>query len=188
VTPASPGTGPEKRVGKMSTSSRARILRIGAISIACVGLAAGVVVGSVGDDVDAAKQKQLKTLWAVVQLGADHEITVTHAKGVKESSKLGIGTYKIGFNRNISGCAYAASQISSGFLAVTGGPRYGVMTEREILVEAFDADAFTRVERSFHLIAHCCRPVWALPRSSRSRGVVGSGAMRRSPQARTGPY
>ena len=140
----------------MLKRSRARVVRIGGAAVACLGLVASLMVGAVGDDADAAKQKHLTTLWAVVQLGADHEITVTHAKGVKESSKLGIGTYKIGFNRGISGCAFVASvDRSPAILTVTGGPRHPATTEREILVQTFDADGFTPVERSFHLIVHC---------------------------------
>jgi len=110
------------------------------------------------DDADARRKKRppLKTLWAIVRINADHSITVTRSKGVTGSIKQGTGAYKIGFNRNVSGCVSVATLRlgSLGFITSEVGPLHAVATEREVTVSAYDTTG-TSAERGFHLIVHC---------------------------------
>jgi hypothetical protein len=106
-------------------------------------------------DAHAARRRLLKTLWAVTSIDATQRMTVTRSKGVTGSSKLGKDIYKIGFNRDVSRCAYSATFDSFfGFITTVGGPGQ-VFTEREVLVETWDSDGLTRVDRSFHLVVNC---------------------------------
>src|SRR5215210_6658080 len=87
------------------------------LAMLCVGLV-GLGLGSMVEDADAAKKKELKTLWAVV----DADGTLVRGKGVTGNNKLGTGTYGFFFNRNVEGCAWVATlregnagEISVGF-------------------------------------------------------------------------
>jgi hypothetical protein len=104
-------------------------------------------------DADAARRRQLKTLWAVVQFNADQTITVTRSKGVTGSSKLGTGVYKIGFNRDVSGCACVATiQSFPGFISAQANSF--VATKREIIVSTYDKDG-NAANFSFQVVVHC---------------------------------
>ena len=73
-------------------------LRIAGGALLCVGLAVGLVIGSSMHDADAARKPLLKTLWAVVD--ADGGIVEGESKGVVSSSKGGVGSFGIAFNRD----------------------------------------------------------------------------------------
>jgi hypothetical protein len=100
-------------------------------------------------------------VWAVVGINADHSITLTRSKGVTAASKLDTGVYKIQFDRDVSGCAYSATQDdhSVGFVGARLGPQHAVSTEREIVVSTYDASFdggnLTPVERSFQVVVYC---------------------------------
>jgi hypothetical protein len=93
-------------------------------------------------------------LWAVVNINADHTITVTRSKGVVSSSKLGTGAYKIQFDRNVSGCASVATidQSQVGFISAQVGSF--VATGREVVVSTYDSDG-TAAEFPFQLVVYC---------------------------------
>jgi hypothetical protein len=104
-------------------------------------------------DADAARTL-LKTLWAVVNINADQTITVTRSKGVVLSKKLGTGVYKIGFNRDVSGCACVATidQSQVGFISAQAGSF--VATGRQVVVSTYDSDG-TAADRPFQVVVHC---------------------------------
>jgi hypothetical protein len=56
-------------------------------------------------DAQAARRRQLKTLWAVV----DAEGYLVRAKGATKGVRNSAGTYEVSFNRNVSTCAYGAT-------------------------------------------------------------------------------
>jgi ABC-type Fe3+ transport system substrate-binding protein len=105
-------------------------------------------------DADAARRRPLKTLWAVVNINADQTITVTRSKGATVASKLGTGAYKIGFNRNVSGCACVATidQSQVGFISAQAGSF--VATGRDVVVSTYDSNG-DEAERPFQLAVHC---------------------------------
>jgi hypothetical protein len=107
-------------------------------------------------DADAARRRLLKTLWAVVTINADQTITVTRSKGVvsSETEKLGTGVYKIGFNRNVSGCACVATidQSQVGFISAQANSF--VATKRDVVVSTYE-DVTTPAERPFSVVVHC---------------------------------
>jgi uncharacterized protein YceK len=105
-------------------------------------------------DADAARRRLLKTLWAVVNINADQTITVTRSKGVVSSNKPGTGVYKIGFNRNVSGCACVATidQSQVGFISAQAGNAFA--TGREVVVSTYDSDG-TAADLPFQLVVHC---------------------------------
>ena len=105
-------------------------------------------------DADAARRRLLKTLWAVVSINADQTITVTRSKGVTGSSKLGTGVYKIGFNRDVSGCASVATIDQSQVGFISAQLNSFVATERDVVVSTYDSDG-TAAERPFQLVVHC---------------------------------
>ena len=73
----------------------------------CVGLVVGLGLGSTIDDADAAKKKELKTLWAVVNTDG----SALRAKGVTTTTLKADdpGNYIIDFNRDVSKCASTAT-------------------------------------------------------------------------------
>jgi hypothetical protein len=107
-------------------------------------------------DADAARRRLLKTLWAVVTINADQTITVTRSKGVvsSETEKLGTGVYKIGFNRNVSGCACVATidQSQVGFISAQANSF--VATKRDVVVSTYE-NATTPADRPFQVVVHC---------------------------------
>ncbi len=105
-------------------------------------------------DADAARRRLLKTLWAVVTINADQTITVTHSKGVTASSRLGTGVYKIGFNRNVSGCACVATidQSQVGFISAQANSF--VATKRDVVVSTYNSGG-DAAERPFQVVVHC---------------------------------
>jgi hypothetical protein len=107
-------------------------------------------------DADAARRMLLKTLWAVVTINADQTITVTRSKGVvsSETEKLGTGVYKIGFNRNVSGCACVATidQSQVGFISAQANSF--VATKRDVVVSTYE-NATTPADRPFQVVVHC---------------------------------
>jgi hypothetical protein len=105
-------------------------------------------------DAEAARRRQLKTLWAVVNINANQTITVTRSKGETGSSKLGTGVYKIGFNRDVSGCACVATidQSQVGFISAQAGSF--VATERDVVVSTYDKDG-AAADRPFSLVVNC---------------------------------
>jgi hypothetical protein len=105
-------------------------------------------------DAEAARRRLLKTLWAVVNINADHSITVTRSKGVVASSKLGTGVYTIGFNRDVSGCACVATIDQSHVGFVSPMVNSVVATERDVVVSTYDKDG-TAANRPFSLVVHC---------------------------------
>ena len=107
-------------------------------------------------DADAARRRLLKTLWAVVDINANQTITVTRSKGVTGSSKLGTGVYKIGFNRNVSGCASFATIDQSQVGFISAQVNSIAATERDVVVSTYDpSDGTTPVERPFQVVVHC---------------------------------
>ena len=105
-------------------------------------------------DADAARRRLLRTLWAVVNINADQSITVTRSKGVVASSKLGTGVYKIGFNRNVSGCACVASPDQSQLGFVSPQVNSFVATERDVVVSTYNSDG-NAADLPFQVVVHC---------------------------------
>lgn len=105
-------------------------------------------------DADAARRRLLKTLWAVVTINADQTITVTRSKGAVSSSRLGTGVYKIGFNRNVSGCACVATIDQSQLGFISAQANSFVATERDVVVSTYASNG-TAAERPFQLVVHC---------------------------------
>ncbi len=105
-------------------------------------------------DADAARRRLLKTLWAVVNINADQTITVTRSKGVTGSSKLGTGVYKIGFNRDVSGCAAFATIDQSQVGFISAQVNSFVVTEREVVVSTYGSNG-TAADLPFQVVVHC---------------------------------
>ena len=105
-------------------------------------------------DADAARRRLLKTLWAVVTINADHTITVTRSKGETGSEKLGTGVYKIGFNRDVSGCACVATIDQSQVGFISAQVNSFVATKRDVVVSTYDQDG-TAAEFPFQVVVHC---------------------------------
>ncbi len=120
-------------------------------------LAAGLVYG---DDAGAAKRPLLKTLWAVV----NEDGTLDRSKGVTAGSRLGTGAYRITFNRNVSGCAYAATVDVSGIGEGHAGEVYvsrnddsqtNPTTPRQVDVTTTNSGGTSNSDNQFDLIVHC---------------------------------
>jgi hypothetical protein len=96
----------------------------------CVGLVVGLGVGSTVEDADAAKKKELKTLWAVVSLDTMEEPVMVRAKGATNVVKLSEGTFEVSFNRNVSNCAYGvtSSELFAAVPSVDEGPNPSSVT------------------------------------------------------------
>lgn len=105
-------------------------------------------------DAEAARRRLLKTLWAVVNINSNQSITVTRSKGVVASSKLDTGVYKIGFNRDVSGCACVATidQSQVGFISAQANSV--VATPREVVVSTYDTNG-DEADFPFQLVVHC---------------------------------
>jgi hypothetical protein len=105
-------------------------------------------------DAEAARRRLLKTLWAVVAIKADLTPEVTRSKGAVSSSKFGTGVYKIGFNRDVSGCACVAAvdQSQVGFVSPQVNSIAG--TKRDVIVSTYDTDG-TAADLPFQLVVHC---------------------------------
>jgi hypothetical protein len=155
-------TKPEDETGEHSFDELARGVADGTLSRSKALKAVGAaILGGLlsifalpSRDAEGARRRLLKTLWAVVNINADQSITVTRSKGVTGSSKLGTGVYKIGFNRNVSGCACVATidQSQVGFISAQANSF--VATKREVIVSTYE-NATTPADRPFQLVVHC---------------------------------
>lgn len=133
-----------------------RLARAGGAAALLVALVtAGVLAAGFlyGEDAGAAKRKPLSTLWAVVK----DDGTLVRGKGATGSSVLSTGDYRVNFNRDVSGCAYAATldgarpgEISV-FKKEVGGNE---TTPRQVAVATRNS-AGTVVNAPFHLIVRC---------------------------------
>ncbi len=100
----------------------------------CVGLVAGLSLGSTVEDADAAQRTQLRTLWA--NLRSDG--LTTSYKGRTGNRRTGEGIYTISFNRNVSTCARTATLVSNvarPIIVTAPGP-----DPRSIEVQTFTTD------------------------------------------------
>ena len=107
----------------------------------------GLSFGSTVEEADAAKKRQLKTLWAVIQ---DDGLTTSY-KGLTGNQHLGTGEYQIDFNRNISKCAYtatASSGSSDDISTYNSGPQ-------SVKVIALTNDGSAYDDAPFHLVVNC---------------------------------
>lgn len=139
--------------GRLRSVTTALLL---ALTIGAV-LAAGLVYD---DDAEAARRPLLKTLWAVVNENG----TLDRAKGVTDSARIGTGAYRITFNRNVSGCAYAATVDLSGAGEGHPGEVYvdqslddptNPPTPRQVDVLTFNSSGTGNSDNQFDLIVHC---------------------------------
>ncbi len=125
-------------------------LRIAGGVLLCVGLAVGLVIGSSIQDADAARKPLLKTLWAVVD--ADGGIVEGESKGVVSSSKGGVGSYGIAFNRDVSTCGKIATlRTFSGEIS----PDSASASRRTVEVRSRNSNTSTPEDRAFYLAVHC---------------------------------
>ena len=112
---------------------------------------AGVVVGSMTEDADAARRPQLNTLWAVV----DSDGTLARGKGVTESDNVSTGDYTTAFKQDVSSCASSATLLNnSGFVFLDTIRATDPLTRREVGVSTLDRNGFVP-DTSFHVIVTC---------------------------------
>jgi len=113
----------------------------------CVGLVVGLGLGSTVEDADAAKKKELKTLWAIV----DSDGNIVRSKGNAVSIYTGrTGVYQIRFNRNVNGCAKVAT-IDGGS---SGEPSFTNYDPSK--VDVFTANSSgVLADRAFQLVVLC---------------------------------
>ena len=99
-------------------------------------------------DAEAARRRQLKTLWAIVNSSG----VLIGAKGAVESSKPSIGNYQIVFNRDVHSCAYSATldEANSGEISVQNDDS----NLRQVNVTTRNSSG-TQANSPFHLIVHC---------------------------------
>ena len=122
-----------------------------AAGIAGVLLTAGSVMpGVLTDDADAARNTQLKTLWAVVQSDG----SLVRGKGATSiNSKVSTGEYEVKFKQDVSRCAYSATfDHTSGFIFIS--LRDSSIGAREVGVTTTDRGAVVR-DSPFHLVVNC---------------------------------
>jgi hypothetical protein len=120
------------------TISRGRALR--PVGAAVLGGVLSIFALSQGAEAARRRKPPLKILWAVVTINADQSITVTRSKGVVASSRLGMGVYKIGFKRDVSGCACVASPDQTQLGFVSPQVNSFVATERDVVVSTYNSD------------------------------------------------
>ena len=84
------------------TLSRSRALKVGGTA-----LLGGVLslFALPSREADAARRRQLKTLWAVI----DMEGNLVRAKGATRAVRNSAGTYEVSFNRDVGNCAYGVT-------------------------------------------------------------------------------
>jgi hypothetical protein len=118
------------------------------LAVLCVGLAVGLGLNSTSKDADAARPKQLKTLWANIQSDG----LTTSYKGLTGNTRDAEGEYTISFNRNVSKCARTATLENNGERAL-------IVTEpgldpQSIEVLTFTTDAVFS-DNPFSLVVNC---------------------------------
>ena len=124
--------------------------------------AAAVVATSLVQDkaADAARRPLLTTLWVVV----NEDGTLDRGKGVTDSTRLTRGAYRITFNRNVSGCAYAATVDLSGIGEGHAGGVYvgrnddsqtNPTTARQVDVTTYNSTGTDTSDNQFDLIVYC---------------------------------
>jgi hypothetical protein len=106
-------------------------------------------------DLSAATKTSLGQLWAVVNTDG----TLARGRGATSADSLGVdGQYEVVFNRNVAGCAYAATlgdaAASTGAEGVvTVAPRDG--NANAVFVQTFDVLTSTEADLPFHLVVFC---------------------------------
>jgi hypothetical protein len=134
----------------------------GAAALLIVLVTAGVLAAGLvyDEDAHAATRPLLKTLWVVV----NEDGTLDRAKGVRDTDRLAAGTYRITFNRNVSGCAYSATIDLSGVGEGHAGEVYVDQTlddpsdppsPRQVDVITFNSSGTSSSDNQFDLIVHC---------------------------------
>lgn len=104
-------------------------------------------------DADAARRRLLKTLWAVASVTFT-SITLTRSKGATGASRLGLGVYTVGFNRNVSGCAAFATIDQSRVGFISAQVNSSVATARDVVVSTYDTNG-DDADIPFQVVVHC---------------------------------
>jgi hypothetical protein len=133
------------------TLSRSEALKAGGAAILGGVLS---IFASPPRDADAARRRQLKTLWAVVQVTFSGPTTVARSKGATGASRLGMGVYTVGFNRNVSGCAAFATIDQSRVGFISAQVNSIAATKRDVVVSTWDTNG-DAADIPFSVVVHC---------------------------------
>jgi hypothetical protein len=118
------------------------------LALLCVGLVVGLGFGSTVDEADAAKKKELKTLWA--NINADG-LTPSY-KGLTGNRRTAEGRYEISFNRDVSKCATVAT-IKNQYGEILAFTRDD--TPKTVHVEIVTSDHSEWQDGGFALVVNC---------------------------------
>jgi hypothetical protein len=129
----------------MGTLAKRTMWLVGLVLL-CVGLVVGLGLNTVVDAADAAKKKELKTLWAVV----DAEGNLVRNKGATSAVRSFEGAYEVSFNRNVSNCAYTATTADE-VVALTGVDEGSNSRSVAVYIASLQA----QTDAPFHLQVTC---------------------------------
>jgi hypothetical protein len=122
-----------------------------AVKALAAGLLGGLarLVGAPAPDTEAAKRRQLTTLWAVVESNA----TLRYGKGVKSVSRFGdTGKYAVTFNRDVTKCSYVATPTDQ-IMGLTNASNF--FGDGVLVITGTAANTFTFADIPFNLIVQC---------------------------------
>jgi hypothetical protein len=119
------------------------------------GQPAGEVEGQPAGEAAAAAQDNCAcTSWAVVNTNGN----LVRDFGVNAAARVGLGLYRVIFNRNVTGCAYTAT---IGLAGRAGNPPSGEISvsgihnnPNGVLVATYTSTG-ANADRPFHLAVHC---------------------------------
>ena len=115
------------------------------------------VAGATG--ADGADGADATNLWAVVDTGASGA-SIVRGSGTVSAARLGMGTYTVTFNQNVTGCSYLANQGSPSDVAGEPGETSvegrGFATDPNVVeVRTEDSAGVTIDADGFHLAVFC---------------------------------